>query len=113
MRPVLGYLLVVLCAAGLLATATPAAAQAPPDVPVGTLPGCLVPVEPTDSTPATTPWLGFLFSLPSRSLLLARATLPSLSGGPMSPRARSTVLREPRRDCPWVMRGSTARVVRR
>jgi hypothetical protein len=113
MRPAFVCLLTVLSVIGLLSAVEPVAGQTGPDVPVGTLPGCLVPVEPTDSTPATTSWLGFVFNLPSRSLLLARVTLPSLSGGPMSPRARSTVLREPRREWLWAMRGSTARVVRR
>ena len=113
MRAASVCLFAVVCVAGLLSAVGPVMAQAGPDVPIGTLPSCLVPAQPSDPASATSPSLGGLFGLSWRSLVLVPAMWPSLSGGPISPRARSAVLREPRRDLQWVTRGSVARLVRR
>jgi hypothetical protein len=80
-------LALALCTAGLLAVAGLAAAQCMPDVPTGTGPNCVTPVEdPVEiSTPALGPGLPFLVRLPftaagSQWVFLTGLRLPTWGG---------------------------------
>ncbi len=116
MRPIWVVVLALLCLTSLIVLASPAAAQnGGGEVPGGTLPAFLAPVEPGDaaSLATPTPYFGDLLSLYCRTFVLFPSAWPLSYRDPASLHARSAVLREPRRADHWVNRGSMARVVQR
>ena len=113
MRTAGAYLIAAFGVIALLGAARIAVAQVPPDVPVGTLPASVVPVEPIATSAATAPQLNTLWAFPRASMVLGAFLWSSLSRVPMSLRAQSAVVREPQRGSLRVTWGSGARVVKR